>query len=94
MNADTTITIGRTEDDSGCTFHLDTTGDLDLDTIHQMLYVGHKMLMYNLRIDKQNKKGKKWKTSRLQSVASANLPVSATTRKPPATPIPKPHTSY
>lgn len=59
MNADTTITIGRTEGDSGCTFQLETTGDLDYDTINQMLHVGHEMLLYNLRIDKQNKKGKK-----------------------------------
>lgn len=59
MNADTTITIGRTVGDNGYTFHLETTGDLDLDTIDQMLCVGREMLLYNLRIDNKNKKGKK-----------------------------------
>lgn len=59
MNADTTITIGRTKGDNGYTFHLETTGYIDLDTIGQMLQVGRDMLIYNLRIDKQNRKGKK-----------------------------------
>lgn len=59
MNADTTITIGRTTGDTGTTFHIETTGDIDLDTIDQMLHVGREMLLYNLRIDNRNKKGKK-----------------------------------
>lgn len=59
MNADTTITIGRTKGDNGYTFHLETTGDIDLDTIDQMLHVGSEMLIYNLRINNKNKKGKK-----------------------------------